>query len=104
MQVELVHRNDLRVTSTGSSTLDTERGTLRRLSNTSESGFAEMSSERLSETDRRGRLSFSERSRRDTGDDDVFTVPMTAPSQFLSLRKSGPKLTVGVEENRGARA
>lgn len=74
MKVELVHRDDLRVPSTGSSTLDTERRTLRRLTNASVGSLAQMSTESLSETDRRRRLALAERSRGDTGDDDVLAV------------------------------
>ena len=96
MQVKLVHRNDLRVTSTSSSTLDTERRSLRRLSNASEGGFSEVSSERLGETDRGGRFTFSERSRRDTGDNDVFTV---SASRFQkSLRRNAKSCSLSMLE------
>lgn len=74
MQVELVHGDDLRVSSTGGTSLDSERRSLTRLTNASERRFAEVSTEGLSESDRRRRLSFSERSRGDTGYDDVFSV------------------------------
>lgn len=74
VQVELVHRDNLRVTSSSSSTFDTESRTLRRLTNASVSGFTEVSAESLSESDRSSRFSFSERSRSDTGNDDVLSI------------------------------
>jgi hypothetical protein len=43
-KTHLSHGDNLRVTSSGSSTLDTEGGTLRRLSDTGERGLAEVSS------------------------------------------------------------
>lgn len=51
MQVELVHRNDLTVTSSSCSSLDTESRSLRRLPDTGEGTLAEVSSKSLSETD-----------------------------------------------------
>jgi hypothetical protein len=53
MQVELVHRDNLRVSSAGGSSLDAESRTLRRLTNASVGSLAEVGAESLSETDGR---------------------------------------------------
>lgn len=74
VQVELVHRDHLRVASSGGTSLDAKRRTLTRLTHARERRLAEVGAERLRESDRRRRLALSERGRRDAGDDDVLAV------------------------------
>lgn len=56
VQVELVHRNDLTVSTTGGTALDTESRALTRLTNARVRRLAEVRTESLGETERRGRL------------------------------------------------
>lgn len=74
MQVELVHRDDLTVSTTRSTALDAKRRALRRLTDASIRRLSEVRAERLRKTDRRRRLALAERSGRDARDDDVLAV------------------------------
>jgi hypothetical protein len=74
VKVELVHGDDLRVSSSGGSSLDAERRSLRGLTNASEGRLAEVGAESLSESDGGGRLALAEGSGSDSGDDDVLSV------------------------------
>ena len=66
VEIELVHGDDLTVSTTGGATFDTERGTLTWLADASESRATELCSKCLGETDCCGRFSFPQRRRRDT--------------------------------------
>lgn len=74
VKVELVHGDDLRVTSSGGSSLDSESGSLGGLTDAGEGGLAEVSSEGLSESNGGRGLALSEGSGSDTGDDNVLSV------------------------------
>lgn len=74
VKVELIHRNDLGVATTGGSTLDAKSGSLGWLTNVGESNTAEVGTKSLNNTHGGGRLTLSEWSWGNTGDDDVATV------------------------------
>lgn len=74
VKVELVHRNDLRVTTTGGATLDTKGWSLGWLADVGESNAAEMSTKCLSNTHGGGRLALTEWCWGNTGDNDIATV------------------------------
>lgn len=63
----LVHGDDLTVTSTSRTTLDTKGWSLAGLTNTCESGATQVGTKGLGKTNCRRRLTLSERSGRDTG-------------------------------------
>ena len=75
MQIELLHRNDLRVAASRCAALDAECRALRGLSDASERDFAEVSAEGLRQTDGGRRFAFAERSWRNA-----------AVNQFGSVR------------------
>ncbi len=62
----LIHRNDLAVTSTSGTTLDTERRALTRLTHASERRPSKMCAKSLRKTDGSSRLALTKRRRRDT--------------------------------------
>jgi hypothetical protein len=93
MQVEFVHGDNLAITTTGSTTLNTKRRPLARLTNVGKNGLAQVGTQGLRETDRRRRFTLAKRSGRNAkrdvkrrpkiktlsgdgpGHDDVFAVP-----------------------------
>eukprot|EP00050_Salpingoeca_kvevrii_P017974 m.69679 g.69679 ORF g.69679 m.69679 type:complete len:436 (+) comp7835_c0_seq1:906-2213(+) len=74
MEVELVHRDDLRVAATSSATLDAKCGALRRLAQACNARRLEMRSKCLSEADCGGGLSLAKRRRRDATDNDILSI------------------------------
>ncbi|GFZ51903.1 hypothetical protein JCM24511_09672 [Saitozyma sp. JCM 24511] len=76
MEVELGHRDDLRVATTGGAALDAERRALGRLTNTGNGVLLEVRAKSLSETDGGGRLALAKRRRGDTRHDDVLSVEL----------------------------
>ena len=78
MEIELVHGDDLTVSSSSSASLDSKGGALAGLTDTSERKTTHMSPKRLSETDGGGRLALSKRGRRNTGRILVTAFHLTA--------------------------
>ena len=74
MEIEFCHWNDLRVTPTGRTALDTECRALTRLSNTRDRDLMEMSANSLRESNGGGRLSLAQRSRSNPSNDNVLSV------------------------------
>ncbi len=74
MEVELLHRDDLAVAAARRAAFDSERGTLAGLANAGEHLLAEMRTQSLAEPDGGGRFTFTQRSGRDRGHDDVLAV------------------------------
>ena len=74
MEVELFHRDHLRIPAAGRSALDAERGTEGWLAYTSESSLAEMSVKSLAQTNGSGAFAFAERSWVDSCNYNVISV------------------------------
>jgi hypothetical protein len=74
VEIEILHRNDLAVSTSRRSAFDSERRTLAGLTNAREYLLAEMRSKRLTEPHRGGALAFAERRGRDGGYDNVIAV------------------------------
>lgn len=74
VQVELVHGNDLRVTTASGATLDTESRTLTGLTDVGKGDSANVGTKSLSQAHGGGRLTLSERSGGNTSNNNVFTV------------------------------
>lgn len=74
MHVELVHGNDLTVTTAGSTALDAERWALTWLTNVGKSKTTNMGAQGLSKTHGGGRLALTERGGGDTGNNNVATI------------------------------
>ena len=71
VEVELLHRHDLRVAAARRAALDAERRPHRRLADRDDPALADVR-ERLPEADRGGRLALAQRRRGDRGHDDVL--------------------------------
>src|SRR6266508_2228316 len=74
MQVEIFHRDDLRIATTRCATFDTERGPLRRLADHGNHALAKMRAKCLTQTNSCGGLAFPEGSWGDGSHIDVFAV------------------------------
>lgn len=74
VEVELIHRNHLRIPTARRPALDPKRGTLRRLPQTRNRWAPERGPQRLRKTHRRGALAFAEGGGRDARDDNVTAV------------------------------
>mmetsp|Transcript_2534 Transcript_2534/g.3358 ORF Transcript_2534/g.3358 Transcript_2534/m.3358 type:complete len:279 (+) Transcript_2534:918-1754(+) len=74
VEVELFHRNDLRVATTSSSTFDSKSWSLTWLTKASKCFLVQVSSQRLGKTHSSGRLAFSKRSWIDTSNNDIFSI------------------------------
>lgn len=100
MQIELVHRNDLRVAAARCATFDPEGGTLTRLPNASDDVLVEFGAQSLRKADHRGALAFAKGSGRDARDSDVFAFqPVQAGHGLCHLRLVGAVEVVLVEAN-----
>ena len=73
MEVNIFHRQYLRVTAAGSAAFNTEYGAERRLAQ-GDDGFMAHVVQRLGEADRRQRLAFAGRRRRNSRDEDELAV------------------------------
>ncbi len=74
MEIEIFHRHDLRITAAGGATFDSKCRTHRGLANAGDDVLFQMRTERLRETNRRGRFTFAEGSWRDCSNVDVLTL------------------------------
>ena len=74
MQIEIFHRNHLRITATGCAAFDSKGGTLGWLANTSDNAASQMRTQRLAQTDGCRGFAFAERGGGNCGDVDVFTI------------------------------
>ncbi len=74
MEIELLHRNDLAVAAARRAALDAERRALAGLANAREHFLPQMRAQRLAEADGGGGLALAQRSGRDRGHHDVFSV------------------------------
>lgn len=74
VKVELIHGDDLTVTATGSTTLDTEGGTLTGLADVGKSQTTNVSTKSLGQTHGGGGLALTERGGGDTSNNDVAAV------------------------------
>ena len=93
VQVELLHRNDLRPAAAGRAALDAESRPHRRLPHAREDLVAEHGAERLTETNGRRRLALAERRRVDAGNDHIVAVwlrghALARANQHLGLDRS----------------
>jgi hypothetical protein len=85
VEVELVHRDHLAVSAAGRPALDSEGRSHRRLANAGDCLLADLA-QTLGESDRRGRLAFPQRSRRDRRDVDVLAARLaTDPLQRIEV-------------------
>ena len=73
VQVDILHRNDLRIASARRAALDAEHGTETRLTQSGDRAFSE-TGKRVRKPDRGGRFAFARGGRRDRGDKDQFAV------------------------------
>src|SRR3990172_12930196 len=74
MQVEILHGDDLRVTTAGGATLNAEGRTLRWLADHGDDFLSEMRTKRLTNTDSGGGLAFAQGGGGDGGHIDVFAI------------------------------
>jgi hypothetical protein len=74
MEIEFFHRNDLAVAAAGRAAFDAERGALAGLADAGEDFLPQVRAQRLAEADRGGGFAFAQRSGRDRGHHDVFSV------------------------------
>src|SRR5205823_471437 len=74
VKVDVLHGNDLAVSTAGRAALDSEGWSLAGLTNAREDVLAKVRSQSLTEADCCGRLSLTERRRCDRGDHHVFAV------------------------------
>src|SRR5690606_26565141 len=89
MEVDVLHRHDLRVAAAGTAALAAEAGPKRRLANADHRLLAD-AIQRVAETDGRRRLALPGRGRRDRGDEDQLAVrpvlqPLNEPRGQLCL-------------------
>src|SRR5579863_2004831 len=95
MEIELLHGYDLAVAAARGAALNSKRGALARLSHASKDSLAEMRAECLAQTDGRRGLALAERSRRDRGDDNIFSVRTVF--QAVADRKVYLRLALAVQ-------
>ncbi len=74
MQVEVFHRDDLRIPAAGRPALDAKGGTLRRLADAGEHALPQVRAQRLAEADGRGGFALAQGGRCDGGDVNIFSV------------------------------
>ena len=74
VQVEVLHRDDLRVSAAGGAALDAERRSLGRLPNGRHHPLTQVRTECLRKSNGRGRLAFAKRRGRDRGYVDVLAI------------------------------
>src|SRR5438105_2089790 len=95
MEVEVLHRDDLAVATTGSAALDAEDRPQRRLADRDRGPVAD-AVQALDEPDGSGGLALAERGRRDRGDDHVLAARVggleAADRGEADLRLGGPVL------------
>jgi hypothetical protein len=84
VQVEILHRDDLRIAAACRAALDAEGRPLRGLADGGKDPFAEVRAQGLAQADGGGGLAFAERGGGDGGHVDVFAVAW----QAVSFRRS----------------
>ena len=90
MQVQIVHRHDLRIPTTGPTSLDPEGRTERRLTDCSDRALADHT-QRLAQPNRGECLAFAQLSGGDSGDDDVLR-----PVGPWTSRRGGIEMDLGL--------
>ncbi len=96
MEVDVLHRNDLRVTAAGSAALHAEGRPERRLAQAEHRLLADVV-ERVGEADRRRRLALAGGRRRDRGDQDQLAVLLVLERLDVVHRHLGLVVAVGFE-------
>ncbi len=100
VEIDLLHRRDLRIAAAGGAAFLAEAGSERRFAQADRDPFAD-ARQRVAEADRRRRLAFARRGRIDGGDEDELAVGLVAEPGEKFVVDLGGRASVGVEGRFG---